>query len=45
MIKRIVDNPQMITQMAKKAWECGIKHHKRENIQQQLRTVFNKYSK
>jgi glycosyltransferase involved in cell wall biosynthesis len=45
MIEYIVDNPQMVAQMARKAWECGMKHHKRENIQQQLKTVFNKYSR
>lgn len=43
MIKHIIDNPQMITKMARKAWECGIEHHKKEKIQKQLNDVFDKY--
>ena len=40
MLQRIVDNPALVTEYARKAYACGRKNHTREKIQNQIRDKF-----
>lgn len=40
LLQTISDNPSLITEYQKKAYECGKKNHNREKIQKQLVRVF-----
>ena len=40
MLQRIADNPSLVQEYARKAYECGIKNHTREKIQKQIRDKF-----
>lgn len=42
LLQRIVDNPTLIQEYAKKAYNCGKQNHSREAIQAQIRQVFEK---
>lgn len=42
-LQAIVDNPSIVQEYAKKAYECGKKNHSREIIQNQLKTIFDNY--
>lgn len=42
-LQKIVDNPSLIQEYAKKAYECGKKNHSREIVQNQLKSTFEKY--
>ncbi|MBQ0063358.1 MAG: glycosyltransferase family 1 protein [Prevotella sp.] len=42
-LQRIVDDPDVLREYAKKAYECGKKNHSRDRIQNQLKTTFEKY--
>lgn len=41
-LKEITNNPSKISEMAKKAYDCGISNHNRKKIQEQITTIFNK---
>ena len=43
-LQAIVDNTSIVQEYAKKAYECGKKNHSREIIQNQLKSIFEKYS-
>lgn len=36
----VCDNPKLIQQYARKAYDCGIENHSREKIQEQIREMF-----
>ncbi len=40
MLQRIVDNPSLVQEHARKAYECGRKNHTREKIQKQIMDKF-----
>lgn len=42
-LQAIVDNPSIVQDYAKKAYECGKKNHSREIIQNQLKSTFEQY--
>ena len=42
-LQAIVDNPSIVQEYAKKAYECGKKNHSREIVQNQLKSTFEKY--
>ena len=41
MLQRIVDNPSLIQEYARKAYNCGVENHTREKVQEQLKTQFD----
>ena len=41
-LREITENPRILVDYAYKAYDCGIRNHKREKIQKQLRDKFNK---
>lgn len=40
MLQHITDNPSLVNEYARKAYECGRKNHTREKIQKQIRDKF-----
>lgn len=40
MLQRVADNPSLVTEYARKAYECGRKNHTREKIQKQIMDKF-----
>lgn len=42
-LQAIVDNPVIVQEYAKKAYECGKANHSREIIQHQIKNIFEKY--
>ncbi len=40
MLQRIVDNPLLVQEYARKAYNCGVENHTREKVQKQLKTKF-----
>lgn len=42
LLQRIVDNPSLIQKYAKKAYDCGKRNHSREEIQAQIKQMFEK---
>ena len=42
LLQRIVDNPSLIQEYAKKAYDCGKRNHSREEIQAQIKQMFEK---
>ncbi len=35
-LKRLLDEPQMIIQYGKKAWDCGVRNHERSTVQSRM---------
>lgn len=42
MLRQICENPSLIGEYARKAWQCGRRNHSKEIIQTQIRETFNK---
>lgn len=40
MLQRIVDNPSLVQEYARKAYECGLRNHTREKIRKQIKDKF-----
>ena len=40
LLKRISEQPLLIQEYAKKAWQCGVENHSKEEIQSQIRSTF-----
>lgn len=40
MLQRIADNPSLVPEYARKAYECGLRNHTREKIQKQIKDKF-----
>lgn len=44
-MQKLVNNPQLLTEYAQKAYECGIKNHSRKTIQQKITDIFTRIIK
>ena len=45
LLQRIADNPGLIREYARKAYECGVENHRRELIQSQIKEKFKEIAR